>query len=114
VGGDVGRTESDRIAAAARSASQEKTRKRAGELKVEIKRCREYETNGCKFKGNLAIVEYWEESSTHSRSLPLEGFGRMSCFDFRDRAEKLILDSGLKIKEKLLGIPVLVVEIEED
>lgn len=77
-------------------------------MKIEYKS--EYERCGCQFSGDLAIVEYWEESTDHSRKLPLEGFGRGTCLDYLGKAKELLLSTHPNA-EILLGIPVLVAKI---
>ena len=77
-------------------------------MKIEYKS--EYERCGCKFSGDLAIVEYWEESTNHSRKLALEGFWRGTCYDYLGKAKELLLASHPR-SEILLGLPVLVARI---
>lgn len=79
---------------------------------MKIKFCDYYETSGCEFYGKLAVVEYWDESKKVSDSLPLEGFGRGTFMTFSQKADELLKSEGIKIKSKLLGIPVAVYEIE--
>jgi len=81
-----------------------------------------YSTNQCNFFAAenelLVVAEYWEDSTKHSDSLPLQGFGRMSCFDFLKIAEKAVSQAmkeqyGEEVEKtgkQLLGIPVLVMK----
>ena len=81
-----------------------------------------YSCHGCNFyaKENELIVtaEYWEASTQHSDSLPLNGFGRGSCFKFADMSEKAIREAitkeyGEEVAKTgvcLLGIPQLVMK----
>lgn len=81
-----------------------------------------YSTNQCNFFAAenelLVVAEYWEDSTKHSNSLPLEGFGRGSCSDFLNVSKKAISQAMIeqygeeveKTGKCLLGIPVLVMK----
>lgn len=81
-----------------------------------------YSTNQCNFFAAdnelLVVAEYWEDSTKHSDSLPLQGFGKGSCFKFVDIAKKAISQTMIeqygeeveKTGKCLLEIPVLVMK----
>lgn len=64
--------------------------------------------------GNLAVVEHFDRAKEIAESQPLQGSGRGNCFDSLDEARTLVKNTGLKVKQELLAIPVLVVEVEND
>jgi hypothetical protein len=80
---------------------------------MEIRRANKFDDYGCYFTGNLAIVDHIERADEIASKQPLYGFGRGSCLDSLGEAKTLINKEGLTIKRVLLGIPVLVVEVEE-
>ena len=79
-------------------------------MKIEYKDHVEY--SGQEWRGNLAVVDYREERRSHTRGLPLGGFGSMSHHDFAERAEvfvKLIHPDA----RVLLAIPFLIAEVSK-
>lgn len=77
---------------------------------MEIKYTNEYSKHGCSIKGNLAVVEYWQESQAHAQTLPLAGFGSMCFLDYLDKAKALVREKHPNAVVKL-GVPDLVCEI---
>jgi hypothetical protein len=77
---------------------------------MQITYCNEFHQSGFGVTGNLVVIRYWEDSVAHSRRLPLEGFGRMTCFDYLATAKKW-LRKFHPDAEIVLGIPVLVAKL---
>lgn len=72
-----------------------------------------FEKYGCKFEGNLAVVDYSKRADEILAPQPLGGFGRGATLDAVDEAKQLLKEKHPNFLV-LLGVPVLVARIEEE
>ena len=70
-----------------------------------------FEEYGCKFEGNLAVIDYSERADEIRSPQPLGGFGRGAILDAADEAKRLLNEKHPNF-QVLLGVPVLVAKIE--
>ena len=76
---------------------------------MEAKRIDEFHKHGCNFYGKLVVVDYSEDMKNDPQS---GKFGANLFLDYYVKAKALIKERQYKVVKELLGIPVLVVEVE--
>lgn len=80
---------------------------------MQITYCSEFNEYGVKSTGNLVVIHYWQDSIAHARTLPLEGYGKMTCFTYLDKAKERLRNFESKARI-ILSIPVLVARLSEE
>jgi len=76
---------------------------------METKRFDEFHKYGCNFYGKLVVVDYTQDIKNDPK---MGTWNAGITFDYVERAEKLVIEKGYKVKKILLSIPEYVVEIE--
>lgn len=75
---------------------------------MEAKQVTKYERHGEYFEGKLVLVEYWDDLTSDSR---YGGFGIALAYEYRDKAARLVAESGYEVQRVLLDYPDYVVRV---
>ena len=76
---------------------------------MKAERFDEFHRFGCHFYGNLVVVDYQDDMKADKQ---WGTFAAGLSLDYYAKAKKLIEERQYKVVRELLGMPILVVEIE--